>query len=235
MSIKCLLCGEEFQIVNWMHLKSRHGISVLEYEKMFPGVQIASEEFKDGISEVWMAKPQEEKEHHRRKCGEASDKRWSDPLAHLRASEVTARSAKEVWDSYSPEEKALRLSSGLHRPDSLLASQKANRGSRNSFEEELVRYLEEDFPGVFTWNRDMTKTIGGRFPDFFSDENQIVVECFGSHWHSFDPDDEERKIEHYRKYGFSCVVIWAHGLMDLAIQWIDCRDQIRSLLKVPVC
>lgn len=45
-----------------------------------------------------------------------------------------------------------------------------------------------------------------RNPDFIHRKNRKIVEFFGNYWHK--PEDELDRIEHYRKYGWDCFVVW---------------------------
>ena len=56
--------------------------------------------------------------------------------------------------------------------------------------------------------------IGGNVPDFANvDGKKKLIEVFGVHWHKVF--DVARKIEHYRAYGFDCLIIWEDELADV--------------------
>lgn len=33
-----------------------------------------------------------------------------------------------------------------------------------------------------------------------------MIEVFGGYWHQ--PGDEDKKVKHYEKYGYKCLVVW---------------------------
>ena len=45
-----------------------------------------------------------------------------------------------------------------------------------------------------------------RNPDFIHRKNRKIVEFFGNYWHK--PKDELDRVNHYKKYGWDCLVIW---------------------------
>ena len=51
MSVKCLLCGEEYSVISGRHLKSAHKITTLEYLVMFPGAELCDDEFRQKVSD----------------------------------------------------------------------------------------------------------------------------------------------------------------------------------------
>jgi len=159
---------------------------------------------------------------------EATETRWSTPGAREHASEVTSRTAKAVWGSYTSEEKLARLRAGVHSSESLRRSQEASRRGFSTTEGELNSYLEEDFPGLFFWNKNKEECIGGCFPDFISQSLGLVIECFGDYWHGQTPGEEEAKREFYSGLGFPCLVVWANTPMDVTLQWSEISAWIRQ-------
>jgi very-short-patch-repair endonuclease len=53
-------------------------------------------------------------------------------------------------------------------------------------------------------------SIGGKYPDFISKRRMKVIEFFGEHWHP--KADEKKRIAHFQKYGYKCLVIWLKDL-----------------------
>jgi very-short-patch-repair endonuclease len=156
---------------------------------------------------------------------EGARRRWSTPGAYEHAAEVTSRTAKAVWDSYTPEEKLARLRNSVLSPESMQASHENTRKGVSAVEEHLNDCLEDEYSGKFVWNR-FTKEIGCRYPDFYFEELKLVIECFGEWWHGLDPDDEELKKEHYKRYGWDCIVVWANKPGEIDDQWYEIKDEI---------
>lgn len=247
--ISCEICGLRFDTLG-SHLRFKHGLSTLEYWGKFPGCPTVSGSYRESQSDAaYKAYEVDPSIKSRLSCSnaeayrntpglyentvaqlkESTDKRWSAEGAREHASKTTSRSARVVWSRYTEEEKLARLRSSLHSPESLARSQESTRKGYSSTEEELLPILEKYFPGKFIWNKDKIRNIGGRFPDFFCDESKVVVECFGEPWHD-GPDEEELKIEHYRKYGWSCFVLWANSPLDVVLSISDIQEGVSKLL-----
>jgi len=256
--VECKLCGGWFYKLGGSHLTSIHGISSYEYLMKFPSSRVCSDEYIKSQSEdtiKWWGENREEgtktnrmrwTEEERKLASErtltlykdkpgyydkvvkglaeSTEIRWSIPGARERAAEITSRSAKAVWNSYSPEQKESRLQSSLHNPE-------VNGKGFSKIEEELFHHIDEFFPGVFKWNRHKEKCIGGRFPDIYSDEFKLVIECFGYYWH-WRPDAEELKVAHYKGYGWDCIVVWVSNDLDMIAQLHEVGEKIVELTGI---
>lgn len=56
--------------------------------------------------------------------------------------------------------------------------------------------------------------LGNRNPDFINvNGEKQVIEVFGTYFHHLF--DGANRIEHYRKYGFSCLIIWGDELSNM--------------------
>jgi hypothetical protein len=77
---------------------------------------------------------------------------------------------------------------------------------------EIIQHIK---PGEFKYTGAGDVIIGGKNPDWFNvNGKKQVIEFFGRRWHK--PEDEHKKIDHYKVYGYSCLVIWAEELKDLS-------------------
>ena len=63
--IKCMICGEEFERINYSHLKT-HGITREEYCDRFPDASLTSEEERRRISEIFTGRNKENDESIKR-------------------------------------------------------------------------------------------------------------------------------------------------------------------------
>lgn len=55
--------------------------------------------------------------------------------------------------------------------------------------------------------------IAAKNPDFINiNGEKEVVEILGSYWHN--PEETQRRIEHYARYGFKCITIWENELKN---------------------
>ncbi len=76
--------------------------------------------------------------------------------------------------------------------------------------EELIKIAA---PNTFEYNGDysMGVSIGRKIPDFVHINGQKqVIEVFGNWYHK--PGQESEKIQHYREYGFECLVVWENDI-----------------------
>lgn len=80
----------------------------------------------------------------------------------------------------------------------------------NRKEKFLIKLFEKhNLP--FRYVGDGKLIIGGRCPDF-SDNNGKLIELFGRHWH--EPEEEQERVDFFKKHGYDCLVIWVRELKD---------------------
>lgn len=83
----------------------------------------------------------------------------------------------------------------------------------NKLEKKLQRLLADLFPNEYRYTGSGEVWIGKRNPDFTNvNGKKAVIELWGDYWHA--GKDPEELIQYYRKYGFSCLVIWERELVD---------------------
>jgi len=123
--------------------------------------------------------------------------------------EAISRGKRRYWASLSAEEREAKMQ--------LLWTSCHKRPTRT--EALLDEYLQEDFPGKWKYVGGGKVDIGDRNPDFISTNGQkAVIELFGSQFHSLDSTSsrsEEGTLRHYRKYGYSCLVVWVDTTDEL--------------------
>ena len=83
----------------------------------------------------------------------------------------------------------------------------------NNTEKCLIGLCEENnLPFRFVGDGEVW--LGNRNPDFLNTNGKKqVIELLGTYWHSLF-DGAQRK-EHYRQYGFDCLIIWEEELTDM--------------------
>lgn len=75
----------------------------------------------------------------------------------------------------------------------------------------FTELLDELYPGEWKYVGDGEIWIGGKNPDFINIRGKKqVIEVFGDYWHR--GEDPQERINHFRKYGFDCIVIWESEL-----------------------
>lgn len=82
----------------------------------------------------------------------------------------------------------------------------------NGYEQQMIQFFNDNnLPYKYVGNG--TYWIGFKNPDFvFSDGKNKVIEFFGEYAHQ--PEDENKRIEHFKKYNFDTLVIWSKELKD---------------------
>ncbi|HDZ15647.1 hypothetical protein LCGC14_0570260 [marine sediment metagenome] len=77
----------------------------------------------------------------------------------------------------------------------------------NKLELKFEDFLNELFPNEYKYVGDFDTFIGGKCPDFMNVNGQKkLIEVYGDYWHR--NDDPQDRIDHFKKYGFDCLVIW---------------------------
>ena len=104
----------------------------------------------------------------------------------------------------------------------------------NKPESMLFEFLNSDFPGEWMYTGDGCRgPIGSKTPDFLHTRHKIVVELFGSHWHSLDPDNsrsEESTISNYKKYGYKCFVVWFNSEDDVIAGYFELGRELKKCI-----
>lgn len=83
-----------------------------------------------------------------------------------------------------------------------------------SIEKTVDKLLTQLFPGEYKYVGKGEFFLGGKCPDFLNVSGQKkVIEVYGDYWHR--NDNPQDRVDHFRKYGFDCLVIWEKDLQDL--------------------
>lgn len=97
----------------------------------------------------------------------------------------------------------------------ILYNRKANIfGQRpNNSEKTFLKLCEDNqFPFKYVGNGEVW--LGNRNPDFINtDGKKQVIELLGTYWHPLF--DGASRREHYKQYGFDCLVIWEDELGNI--------------------
>ncbi len=88
----------------------------------------------------------------------------------------------------------------------------------------LNEILQKEFPNEWKFVGDGYTWIAGKCPDYLNvNGKKLVIELLGCYWHgckihyprSKYENDEKELIDHYKRYGFDCLIIWEHDLSNL--------------------
>jgi hypothetical protein len=78
----------------------------------------------------------------------------------------------------------------------------------------LTNLLDSMFKNEYKYVGDGQVWIGGKCPDWINiNGKKKLIEHFGRRWHS--PEDEKKRIDHFKQFGFDCLVIWSEELRNL--------------------
>ena len=125
-------------------------------------------------------------------------KRSRPPEAVESMKKQMSESAIAVWEGYTFDQKNTRVSNQYRRSE-----------GPNSPELFLGLYLLKRSPGEWALNGQcqLGVVIGGKVPDVINLRGKkVVIEVFGAFFHQ--EEEESLRIEHFRTYGYECVVFW---------------------------
>lgn len=84
----------------------------------------------------------------------------------------------------------------------------------NKSEKKLIKFLDFIYPNIFKYVGDGDTIIGHKNPDFINiNGKKQLIELFGAWWH--EEDEVDKRIEYFKQYGFSTLIIWEKELKDL--------------------
>lgn len=85
----------------------------------------------------------------------------------------------------------------------------------NKIEKYLENFLNQILPNEYKYVGDGELILGGKCPDFMNiNGKKKLIELYGDYWHR--NDNPEDKINHYKKYGFDCLVVWEKELKNIS-------------------
>lgn len=139
------------------------------------------------------------------------------PKTTMEAMKKANRARKgQKHSSYKIKDKELYHQKRLERwkRDTYVANQmKARNLKPNKSEIRLQELLDKHFPNEWKFVGDGQLIIGGKCPDFANiNGKKSLIELFGLYWHK--NENPQVRIDHYREYGYRCMVIWENELND---------------------
>lgn len=152
-------------------------------------------------------------EEHKQRIGESNRKRWQDPIFR----EIAIAKYKPGWIRH--------ITDHLERRPTKLEKRVIDLITRYELP---YRYVGD---GSF-W-------IGGLNPDFISTgKKRIAVEVFGTYWHTPGPGKklpetsiEECRVDMFRKFGWTCLIIWESELSENHIKYVLEHAQREEVLR----
>lgn len=109
----------------------------------------------------------------------------------------------------------LSLNNVMKRKEIVAKQIRSGLAAPNFPERYLFNMVDSLFPKEYALNpRGEIIRIGNKMPDIVNVNGQKkVIEHYGRRWHV--PEDEPKRIQHFKKFGFDCLIIWNEEFKDL--------------------
>ena len=159
----------------------------------------------EGIRRVWRKHSDSMTKYW---AGRSIEERYQHYLNSFGSEEAKKKRFLVQWESLSEEEKKKYVELRFTK-----------QWNKQTGPEVLVEeYLNSKFPGEWKYiGKDREVSIGGKYPDFINiNGKKEVIEVWGFYWHF--GENEEALMEHYKKYGFKCLVIWDYECNPIDIK-----------------
>lgn len=107
----------------------------------------------------------------------------------------------------------------------------------NRKEMKLSYVLRRIAPHEYRYNGDCRRGMifGGKIPDFVNvNGHKKVIEMFGDWWHGervtgrTKGQEESKYMNHYKKFGYSCLIVWESELNDVDAL----KEKVRSFVAI---
>jgi very-short-patch-repair endonuclease len=106
---------------------------------------------------------------------------------------------------------------------------KTRPGNKKTKPEKMYEaLLSKHFPGqwIYTGSGENSISIGGKVPDFTHRDQKLLLELFGTYWHTADEVDS--RIRHFSQFGYKTLVFWDNEDPD------EVLDRISEFTKQPI-
>jgi len=124
--------------------------------------------------------------------------------------QLLSRKAKERWKKLSFEERKEKVQH-LFKEDVRKRVFKSLLKKPTSIEKRFMEICkEQNFPFRYVGNGAIL--INGLNPDFINEEEKMIVEVLGEHWHT--EEDVQRRQELFLNYGYKSLMIWQSELKN---------------------
>jgi len=159
-------------------------------------------------------------EETKRRSSISHKNRWQDPIYRERV--VRGLKGKVAWNKgVKPSPETLRTLSEKskalwkdpsYRQRVVKAVMKAIHKRPNRKEAVLLSIIERNHL-PFEYVGDGKVIIDGYCPDFINNNGgKQIIELYGDYWHK--SDNPQKRIDHFKRYGFRTLVIWEHELIN---------------------
>lgn len=131
---------------------------------------------------------------------------WEDPKSTYNSKEFRKKKSEEGKRNWKNPEYIKKIQKGLHNCPNKSETVLIN----------LFKDLNLDYKFVGDWSLN----IDGKNPDFINYKSKKLIEFFGSYYHDTIVETsrevhEIERINHFKKNGYECLIIWEEELQDL--------------------
>ena len=201
--VVCQLCNREFKRITHFHTEYKHDMTMDEYRAKFPDAPTK------GLS--WV-KSQAKGHIGHLAWNRGLDK--SDPRVACYAQSLTGREFSPEHCRHISETKRRKCQNPEYAKKVAANINTHVRKKRpNKPERKLLGLLDKHFPGDWAYVGDGKLVLGNLTPDFMNvNGEKQLIELYGDYWHR--DDDPQERINIFRGFGFSTLVIWERELRD---------------------
>ena len=122
----------------------------------------------------------------------------------LQVKEKKRKASKDAWERKSSKEKELIISK-------IFRSRGVKPNKTELFVDNLIQVAVQN---QFKYVGDGQTWIAGKCPDWINvNGKKQVIEYFSNYWHKVEHETERK--EHFKNYGYDCLVIWESELKNL--------------------
>lgn len=224
--MKCKFCHKEIHVKYPSHLKNRVYCSVKCQHAGFSKFYKHSKAQKTKIGLKSKGRQTFLNKHHTTNTkmiiSIAAKKRLKDKTTHpfygKHHTEKTKQKIRQTEIGKAVSDKTRKRNS-LHMlkvwqdPNFVRKQMKASHVKQNKAEKKLDNILQQLIPAEYKFVGDGEFILAGKCPDFLNVNGQKkLIELYGDYWHR--NDNPQDRIDYFKPYGYSTLVIWEHELKD---------------------
>lgn len=253
-NVVCMLCGLEFKRIMHFHTENKHDVSLQEYREMFPYAHMEGTSWLDANRKGHLGQTA-----WNRGLTKESDQRVADYSASLVGLEKSPEHCRKIsavkkgkqpacgaWNKGFTKETHPSVAKIANNKERNAAIGRAARARMNNPEyvsrlhskmrtqqtkpEKIMQSLLDSlFPGQWLFTGDGKIVIDGLVPDFMNiNGRKQLIEVFGDYWHR--NENPEKRIDHFRGFGYSAIVFWEKELKDKELQ-ASTVERLRNFCK----
>ena len=200
--VRCELCKMYFKRITHFHTKEKHLITLEEYRRRFPDAIMESKSWKQSQVEGHLGQPAWNKGESRITNSRVA--KYAKKLTgKIRSEEHCRNLSKTKKEQFKDQEFCKRMVQNITRHASAVRPNKP--------EQKILDLLNRKYPNEWKYVGNCGLVLGGLIPDFVNiDGKKLLIEVFGDYWHR--NDNEQKRIDHFKQFGFSTLIIWEHDI-----------------------